>query len=120
VRSKSFPLDQHAQQAVRDLKLDIENSVVCSIDESLPFELETGASDIALAGVLTQGGRPVAFYLRTLQRSEIKHLPVEKEARVIIEAVRHWKHYLTWRHFQLKTDQRAVTCMFENRHKGRI
>ena len=45
---------------------------------------------------------------------------MEKEAKAIIEAVRHWKHFLTGRHFTLKTDQKSVAYMFYHRHKGKI
>lgn len=84
-----MPLGQDAINAFNQLKVDIELSVVQSVDESVPFELETDASDIAIAGVLNQQGKPVAFFSRTLHSSELKHPAVEKEACAIIEAVRH-------------------------------
>ena len=82
-QANSFPLDDRAVDAFNNLKKDIELSVVCTIDESLPFELETDASDNALAGVLNQGGRPVAFFSKSLSGSELGHPPVEKEACAI-------------------------------------
>lgn len=120
VRSRVFPLDKEAKNAFNNLELDIANSVVCSVDESVPFELETGAPDIALAGILNQGGRPVAFFSRTMRGSELTYLAVEKEACAIIESVRRWKHYLSGHHFTLTTDQKSVAYMFDKKHKGRI
>ena len=55
-----------------------------------------------------------------LQGSELKHPSIEKEAQAIIEAVRHWKHYLTGKHFTLRTDQKSVSFMFDQKHKGKI
>ena len=99
---------------------EIVITVLHAIDESLPFELETDASEFALAAVLNQQGRPVAFFSRTLHKGEIKHSSVEKEAMAIVESVRHWRHYLTGRCFKLQTDQRSVVFMFDHRHKGKI
>ena len=120
IRAKSFPLDEHVERAFNELKSLVASAVVLSIDENLPFEVECDASDIALAGVLNQQGRPVAFFSRTLHGSELKWSSVEKEACACIESIRKWKHYLTGRRFTLKTDQKSVSYMFSQSHKGKI
>ena len=117
---KSFPLPSEAVEAFHYLKQMVEESSVMAIDEAVPFEVQTDASDIALAATLNQQGRPVAFWSRALQGSELKHASVEKEAQAIIEAIRHWRHLLTGRHFTLKTDQKSVSYMFDQKHKGKI
>ena len=75
--------------------------------------VETDASDSALSASLNQGGKPIAFFSRTLKPHERRLCPVEKEACAIVEACRKWRHYLTGRHFLLITDQQAVSYMFE-------
>ena len=119
-QTKSFPISEEAVTAFNVLKSDIQNSVIGAVDTSLPFTLETDASDFAIAAVLNQSGRPVAFFSRTLQPSEIKHSSVEKEAQAIIESVRYWRHFLTGAHFTLRTDQRSVSYMFDKKHQGKI
>ena len=102
------------------LKRDIANATLHSIDESLPFLVETDASDYAIAATLSQQGKPVAFFFRTLNRSELKHSTIDKEASAIIEALLKWKHYLTGRRFSLITDQKSVSYLFNTKHSGKI
>ena len=115
---KKFPLSTEA--AFEGLKKSIEESVVTAVDEDVLFEVETDASEVAIAATLNQAGRPVAFFSRTLQGPETRLPSIEKEAQAIIESIRHWKHYLTGKHFSLKTDQKSVSYMFDQRHKGKI
>ena len=69
-----------------------------AIDESLPFEVECDASDIAISAALNQGRHPVAFISKTLQGSELKY-HIIKEVIAIVEVVWKWSHYLTRQHF---------------------
>ena len=101
-------------------KKNIEQSVVCAIDEHVPFEVETDDSEFAIAATFNQNGRPVAFFSCTLQGAEIRHACIKKEAQAIIETIHYWKHYLNGRHFSIKTDQRSVAYMFNNKQRGKI
>jgi len=101
-----------------------------AVDECEPLEVETDTSEVAIAATLNQNGRPVALFskrrfLKTccvflFRGSELKHPSIEKEAQAIIEVVCYWKHYLTSKHFILQTDQKSVTFMFNQKHKGKI
>ena len=117
---KSFPLSAAAIDDFNKLKLEIEAAVVQTIDENESFIIETDASDFALAATLSQLGRPVAFFSRTLSQIERRHPAVEKEAAAIVEAIRKWRHYLTGRHFTLVTDQRSISFMFDKNRMSRI
>ena len=56
-----------------ETKKDIEQSVVGTIDEHVPVEVETDASEFANPASLKQNRRLVVFFSRTLQGAEIKH-----------------------------------------------
>ena len=120
VKTDRFPLSNEQLKTFELLKEEVADSVVMSIDESIPFTVETDASNHALAATLNQSGRPVAFFSRTLRGSELKHSSVEKEAQAIIEAIRYWRRFLTGRHFKLVTDQKSVSFMFNTKHHGKI
>ena len=47
--------------------------------------------------------------LLSLDKRQLCYPSVEKEAHAIIETVRHWKHYLSGRHFKIITDQKSVS-----------
>ena len=113
---KSFPLSSKAEKAFEDLKSIIAKAAVYAIDDSVLFEVETDASDVAIAATLNQKGRPVAFFSHALQESELKHSAIEKEAQAIFESIRHWRHFLIGSHFTLKPDQKSVSYMFNQHH----
>ena len=50
----SFPLSDEAIKAFKDIKLDIENALITSIDNEAPFTVETDASEMAIAATLCQ------------------------------------------------------------------
>jgi len=96
------------------------NASLGVIQAGVPFELGTDASDNAIAAVLFQGGRPVAFISRTPSHCEKRYPAVEKEATAVIEAVCKWQHFLKGRYFTIVTDQEAISFMFDQRHHGKI
>ena len=91
----TFPLSDDAAQAFNGLKQAIVDASIASPNDTDLLVIESDASDVALSASLTQRGKPVAFFSRTLQQHERKWAPVEKEAAAIIEACRKWTHYLT-------------------------
>ena len=111
--NKTFPLPPDALKTFQSLKDEIAAATLMTPLEGVQFEVETDASDYAIAATLNQAGRPVAFFSRTLSKSEHHHSSVEKEACAIVEAVVKWRHYLHGRHFKLITDQRSVSFMYD-------
>lgn len=120
ITSEKFPLDNQAKNCFETLKSDIAKASLFAIDYNETFTVETDASDYAIAATLSQNRRPVAFFSRTLSGPERRHSSIEKEAAAIIEALRKWRHYLIGRHFNLITDQKSVSFMFNHQHTSKI
>ena len=117
---KKFPLNEAEIRDFESLKAAIAKATLQAYDDSQPFVVECDASEVAISATLNQGGRPVAFFSRTLQKAELHYPPVEKEAMCIIEAVKHWEHLLIRQTFTLVTDQRSVSFMLDNRKRTKI
>ena len=85
-----YPLSKEQTDAFKCLKQEIAKLSQLAIDSSLPFKIESNASEHAIAAPQTEISRPVAFFSRTLTSAEQKHSSVEKEAHAIVEAIRKW------------------------------
>ena len=63
-----------------------------------PLVLETDASDLALAAILSictnDDLHPIAFHSRTLQATGLNYDVHDKELLAIVEAFKKWRHYL--------------------------
>ncbi|GFW88512.1 retrovirus-related Pol polyprotein from transposon 17.6 [Trichonephila clavipes] len=112
---KQFPLSRDAVLTFNSLKDD-----VATIEDDIPFRVETDSSDFVIGATLSQAGRPVAFFSRTVHASELRHSSPEKKAYAIVESLRHWRHFLMGKHFEVFTDQQAVAFVFNQRHGSKI
>ena len=119
-KNTTFPVPRSVLDAFNILKEDLKAATLQPIDPEALFVVETDASDFCIAATLNQKGRPVAFFSRTLKHNEIKHHSVEKEAAAIVESIRDWRHFLIGRKFNLVTDQRSISFMFDNRRRSKI
>ena len=113
--NKTFPLPEEPLKTFQSLKEEIAAATLVTPVKGTQLEVETDASDYAIAATLNQAGRPVAFFSRTLDNSEQHHPAVEKEACAIVEAVAKWRHYLHGQHFKLITDQRSVAFLYDRK-----
>ena len=101
------------QERFDELKRYVTNAPCLKLpDFSQPFEVVTDASGIAVGGVLTQEGRPVAFTSRKLRIHEKNYPTHDLELLAVIHALKLWRHYLLGRKFRLVTDHKSLKWIF--------
>lgn len=103
---------QHTPQFVKcfeDCKNVLINEPVLQYpDFTKPFILTTDASNVSVAGILSQGtigsDKPIAYISRTLNNSEQAYSTIEKELLAIVWATKKFRPYLYGRKFKIVTD----------------
>ena len=77
-------------------------------DFTIPFVVETNASNFVIGVVLSQAGHLIAFFSKKLCPKKQSSSVYVKEMLAIAESVKKWRHYLIGNHFQIITDQQSL------------
>jgi hypothetical protein len=114
LKKKQFLWDDEAQVAFDTLKKVMTTTPVLALPNfTVPFIVETGASDQGLGAVLMQHDKPIAFLSKTLS-SNHKFLSIyEKEFWALIMVVERWRPYLQRQEFIIKIDHKSLAYLNE-------
>ncbi|GBL97384.1 Uncharacterized protein K02A2.6 [Araneus ventricosus] len=116
-KNQKYYWNKEWQQAFLKLKEEISSDrVLVPFDPELPVTLETDASPVGVAAVLSHivdnVEKPIAFASRSLTEAERNYSQLDREALAIIFGVSHFINYIYGRHFVLITDNQPLSRIF--------
>ncbi len=99
------------QQAFDTMKRIIAKETLLAYpDFSQPFTIHTDASHTQLGAVISQNGKPIAFYSRKLNPAQTRHTTTERELLSIVETLKEFRNILLGHKIIVHTDHQNLTC----------
>lgn len=116
LKKDNFGWNEKAQEAFEILKASLSRAPVLGMPNfDKEFVVECDASGVGLGAVLSQRGRPIAFYSKALADRALAKSTYERELMALVLAVQHWRHYLLGRKFLVVTDHKPLKNLLQQR-----
>jgi hypothetical protein len=98
------------QTAFDNIKKIVAKEALLSYpDFTKPFQMYTYASHLQLGAIITQNGKPIAYWSRKLNPAQTRYTITEHKLLSIIEALKEFRNILLGHHIQVFTDHQNLT-----------
>jgi RNase H-like domain found in reverse transcriptase len=77
-------------------------------DLNEPFKIHTDASHYQLGALISQKGKPIAFYSQKLNPAQTRYTPTKKELLNIIEILKEYRNILLGQQIEVFTDHKNL------------
>ncbi|XP_022897597.1 uncharacterized protein LOC111411281 [Olea europaea var. sylvestris] len=109
MKESKFQWTPEAEKAFLIIKERLTSAPILALpDFTKPFALHCDASKLGIGAVLGQEGKPVAYFSQKLVGARGRYSTYDAELYAIVQAIRHWRHYLFQREFALYSDHEAL------------
>ncbi|CAL9248404.1 unnamed protein product, partial [Arabidopsis halleri] len=116
LKKDGFTWDDSATDAFQTLKTALSSTPVLALPNfDKRFVVETDASNTGIGAVLMQDNHPICFISRALGPRHQSLSVYEKELTAVVHAVQSWNAYLAHREFTIKTDQRSLKYLLDQK-----
>ena len=102
--------DDEAKAFQRMKKIISKETLLAYPDFNDEFVIHTDASDTQLGAVISQKGKPIAFYSRKLKPEQTRYTTTEKELLSIVETLKEFRNILLGQKIVVHTDHKNLTC----------
>ena len=101
---------QHDKAFQQMKKIISKETLLAYPDFNDEFVIHTDASDTQLGAVISQKGKPIAFYSRKLKPEQTRYTTTEKELLSIVETLKEFRNILLGQKIVVHTDHKNLTC----------
>ena len=106
-----FKWSDTEQKAFEDIKREVAREVLLSYPNfNEEFAIHADASKTQLGGIISQKGKPVAFYSRKLNDAQTRYTTTERELLSIVETLKEFRTILLGQRIKIYTDHKNLTC----------
>lgn len=109
MKGTSFTWTTAAEEAFQIIKDHLVLAPILALpDFTTVFKLHCDACKTGVGAVLSQQGRPIAFYSEKIVGSRARYSTHDVEFYAIVQAIQQWRHYLFHQEFIIFTDHDAL------------
>uniref|UniRef100_A0A2N9IHB8 Reverse transcriptase domain-containing protein n=1 Tax=Fagus sylvatica TaxID=28930 RepID=A0A2N9IHB8_FAGSY len=109
LKKDNFEWGESTELAFNTLKTALTTAPILSLpDFEKLFEIDCDASGVGIGGVLSQEGKPIAYFSEKLNGPKLNYSTYDLEFYAIVQTIKHWAYYLAYREFLLNTDHEAL------------
>ena len=110
-KSAKWKWEPEHQTAFETMKAVIAREAMLAYpDFDDEFILHTDASHTQLGAVISQKGKPIAFYSRKLKPEQTRYTTTERELLSIVETLKEFRNILLGQRVVVYTDHKNLTC----------